>query len=97
VFVPAPQTAADRHAESGREGRARVSSAVAIVFALGAEQKTVQALVLPHCCDAIEAPGKHFVDVTLVTNVEHEPVPRRFEDAVQGDRELDDAEVRPEM
>ena len=67
------------------------------MFALGPEQKAVQSLVLAHRADAIEAARKHLVDVTLVADVEDKFVPGSFEDAVQGDRQFDDAEVRAEV
>src|SRR5690606_3607820 len=41
--------------------------------------------------------GQHLVHVALVTGVEHDRVARRVEDPVQRDRQLDDAEVRPEV
>src|SRR5690606_1318409 len=41
--------------------------------------------------------GQQLVHVALVTGVEHDRIARRVEDAVQRDRQLDDAEVRPEV
>ena len=61
------------------------------------KKKSVEPLVLPHRVDAIEAAGKHFVDVTLMTDIEDKPVLRRVEDAMQRDGQLDDAEIWPEM
>jgi hypothetical protein len=97
VFIAAAQIASDRHAEPSGKRRAGVTGAVAIVFAFRAQKKSVQPLVLPHRADAIEPAGKHFVDVTLVADVEDETVPRRIEDAMQRDRQLDHAEIRSEM
>ena len=74
-----------------------MSGAVAIMLALGPEQKAVQPLVLPHRADAFETACKHLVDVTLVAHVEDKSVLGSFEDAVQGDRQLHDAEVRTEV
>ena len=90
----AAQIAADRHAEAGRQRRPRVARAVAIVLAFGAQQKAVQPFVLPHRRDAIEPPGKHLVHVALMADVEDELVLRRFENAMQRDRQLDHAEIR---
>jgi hypothetical protein len=39
----------------------------------------------------------HLVHVRLVAGVEEEPVARRVEDAVQGEGQLDDAQVRAEV
>ena len=47
--------------------------------------------------EAVGAAGEHLVGVALVGGVEDDAVARRVEDAVQGDRGLDDAEVRPEV
>ena len=74
-----------------------VSGAVAIVLAFGAQQESVQPLVLAHRVDAIAPAGKHLVDVALVADVEDELVLRRVEDAMQRDRQFDHAEVRAEM
>ena len=74
-----------------------MTRAVAVMFAFGAQQKSVQALVLPHRVDAIEPAGEHFVDVTLMADVEDELIPRRIEDAMQRDGQLNDAEIWPEM
>ena len=97
VLVSAAKITADRHPQPRGQGGAGVSGAVAIVLALRPEKKAVQPLVLPHGADAIEPAGKHFVDVTLVADVEDKFVLRRFENAMQRDRQLDHAEVRTEM
>ena len=39
ILIPAAQIAADRHAQPGRKRRAGVTRAVAIVFALGAQEE----------------------------------------------------------
>jgi hypothetical protein len=74
-----------------------MSGSVTVMVTFRSEEETVQTLVLAHRPDTIEPPGKHFVDVTLVADVEDKLVPRRFEDAVKGNRQFDDAEVRPEV
>jgi len=58
-----------------------VTGTVAIVFALGAQKEAVEPAELAHRIKTIEAPGKHFVDVTLMTNVHNESVVRRVKDA----------------
>ena len=97
VLVAAAQIAPDRHAERGGKRRAGVARAVAIVLAFGAQEKAVQPLVLPHRVKAIEAAGKHLVDVALMADVEDELVLRRVEDAMQRDGQFDHAEIRSEM
>ena len=97
VFVGSTQIARGGHAESGREGCSGVSGPVAIVFALGAEEEAVQSAVLADGVDLLAATGEHFVHVTLVADVEEDFVLGRIESAVQGDGELDHAEVRSEV
>ena len=97
VFVRSAQIAPDRHSQAGGKSGAGVPGAVAIVFAFGPQQKSVQSLVLPHRADAIEAAGKHFVDVTLVADVEDKSVLGSIEDAVQRDGQFDHAEIWTEM
>ena len=94
---PPNKIAPDRHAQAGRQGRAGVTRAVAIMLAFGAEEKAVQPLVLPHGVNAIEPAGKHLVDVALVTDVEDELVLRRVENAMERDGQLDHAEIGSEM
>ena len=62
-----------------------MSGAVAVMFALGPEQKAVQSLVLPHRADAVETARKHLVDVTLMADVEDQSVPGGLKDAMQSD------------
>jgi hypothetical protein len=97
VLIAPAQIATDRHSQSGRERCAGVSGAVAIVLAFRAEQKAVQALILPHCADTIEPAGKHFVHVTLMAHVHDKSVVRRIENAMERDRQFDHAEVRSEV
>jgi hypothetical protein len=47
--------------------------------------------------EGVPPTGEHLVHVGLVAGVPHDQVVGRVEDAVQGDGELDDAEVRPEV
>ena len=74
-----------------------MTRAVGIVLTFRAKEKSVQPPVLPHRVDAIEPAGKHLVDITLVADVEDELVARSIENPVERDRQLHDAEVRPEM
>ena len=97
VLVRSAEVTRDCHAERRTHGGARVACAVAVVLTLGAEQESVQALVLPDGLESLAASGENLVDVALVRDVEDELVLRRAEDAVQRDAQLDDAEVRPEM
>src|SRR4029077_20201427 len=86
VFVAAAHIATDRHAKTCGQSSAGVSRAVTIVLTLGAQQKSVQPLVLPHRPDPIEPASKHFVDVTLMTDIEDKSIVRRVENPMQRDR-----------
>lgn len=70
---------------------------VAVVFAFGAEQEAVQAIMLADGVDAVPAAGEHFVDVALMSDIEDEAVFGRVKNTVQGDAELHDAEIRTEV
>src|SRR5439155_20225817 len=91
------QIASDGHAKSGRKRRPCVARAVAIMFAFGAQKETVEPAELPHCLETVETPGKHFVHVALMTHIHHKAVTRRVEHAMQGNRQLNHAEIRPKM
>ena len=47
--------------------------------------------------EAVAAAGEQLVDVALVGDVPDDLVRRAVEDAVEGERQLDDAEVRGEV
>jgi len=74
-----------------------MTGAVAIMFALGAQKEAVEPAELAHRIKTIEAPGKHFVDVTLMTNVHNESVVRRVKDPVQSNRQFNDTEIWAQM
>ena len=74
-----------------------MASAVGVVFGFGAQEETVEAFVGADRVDAVGAAGEHFVDVSLVGHVEDKLIARRGEDAVQGDGQLDDAEIGAEV
>ena len=67
------------------------------MFAFRAQKKTVESTELAHGVETVEAASKHFVHVALVTHIHHEAVPRRVEHAMQRNRQLNHAEVRPEV
>ena len=97
ILVTTAQVTSDCHTKSSGKRRPSVASAVAIVLAFRAQKKTVETAVLPHRVKTIEASGKHFMHVTLVTHIHDEAVTRRVEYAMQGNRQFDDAEIRSEM
>ena len=68
-----------------------------VVLGLGPRGVAGQPAFLLELREALTAAGHELVDVGLVTGVEEEDVLGRVEDPVQGEGELDDAEVRAEM
>ena len=67
------------------------------MLALGAEQESVEPAVLAHGSKPRAATREHLMDVALMADVEEDPVRRRVEDTVKGDRQFDDTEVGTEM
>jgi hypothetical protein len=97
VLFAAGEVSGDGHAEGGGEGGAGVTGAEAVVLALGAQHEAVESAGLADGCHAVQPPGENLVDVGLVTDVENEFVFGGVEDGVQGQGELDDAEVGAEV
>ena len=97
VLLAAGQIAGHGHAQRGRERGAGVACAVAVVLALGAQHEAVEAAGLADGLQALAAAGEDLVDVGLVADVEEELVLRGIEDGVQGQGQLDHAEVGAEV
>jgi hypothetical protein len=74
-----------------------VARAEAIVLALGAQRKTVQAVRLANRAETVFASRQNFMDIHLMAHVPDEFIPGRGENFVQRDGQLDHAEVRAEM
>src|SRR3954469_10190798 len=68
-----------------------------VVLALGALGETGEPAALPQRPNPLAASGQNFVRVGLVSDVPDQPVVRRVEYVMQGDRQLDDAEACSEM
>ena len=64
-----------------------------VVYALVRLGKAGDASELPQRTELLTPPGEQLMDVTLMPHVENEPVARRVEHAMDGDRQLDCAEV----
>jgi hypothetical protein len=58
-----------------------MTRAIDVVLALGAEEETVQALILSHGVNAIEPASEHLMHVALMADIEDELVVRGGEDA----------------
>src|SRR6266540_859310 len=84
-------------AEGVAERRGGVGVLDDVVRALAAGGVARQPAERPQVLELGLPPGEQLVDVGLMTGVPDDPVGRGVEHAVQGDGELDDTEVRPQV
>ncbi len=68
-----------------------------VVLRLRAAREARDAAEHPQPIHRAPAAGEDLVRIALVPDVPHDPVGRGVEDVVQGDRELDRAQVRRQM
>ncbi len=97
MLAATAEIARGRHAQGGGEGGAGVTRPEAVVLAFGPEHEAVEAVGLADGVEPVPAAGEEFVDIGLVADVEDEIVGGSVENGVQGDGQLDHAEVGPEM
>ena len=80
-----------------RQRRARVAGLDPVVFALGARRISRKPTLFAQTFEVRAAAGQHLVHVGLVAGVEDDRIVRRIEHPVDRQRQLDDAEVGPQM
>jgi hypothetical protein len=80
-----------------RQARPRVSTVEDVVRRLRATREAADAIELAKRPEALEPAGQELVRVGLVAGVPDDPIAWRFEEPVQDDRELDDAERAAEV
>ena len=97
MLLTAPHVPGGCHAQGGRKGGARVTSAEAVVLTFASEHEAVQPAGLPDGVKPIPPAGEELVDVGLVTDIENEVIRGGVEHPVQGDRQLHHAQVRAEV
>ena len=97
VLVRALEVAGDGKPQRRTQRCAGVTRAIAIVLTLCTQEKTVQALILPHGIQTVPAAREHLVDVALMAHVEDEFVRRRIENAVHSHAQFHHAEVGAEV
>ena len=68
-----------------------------IVHTFMGVRETGNTIQLPQMVKLLPASGEQLVGVALMPHVEHQPVSRRIEHAVDSHRQLDRAEVRGQM
>ena len=95
--ILALQVPGGRHPQRGRQARPSVAGAELIVRALAAAQEAAQAAPLAQCRELGVAAGEDLPRIALMAHVPDDAVVRRVEDVQQRDRQLDDAEARPDV
>ena len=68
-----------------------------VVHALARLGKACDAAELAQAVELLHAAREHFVHIALVANVKDEPVAAGVKHLVDGERRLDDAEIRRQM
>ena len=68
-----------------------------VVFALGAAGEAGKPVFLAQRADAVAPAGQDLVRIALMADIPDQPVIRRVEDVVHGDRQFDHAETGAEM
>src|SRR5438128_2634681 len=71
------------HSDSQRNRRRAVSGYKSIVFAFDRIDKSTQSFVLAKSVKAVTAPGQHFVNIGLMTDIPENLVGRAVKDIVQ--------------
>ena len=88
VLVPPGERARTRHAQRYRDGVGGMPGDERVVQALRRLGKAGDAIGLTQAFEGVHASGEQLVHVALVPHVEHKPVLRRVEYAVDGHRQL---------
>ena len=94
---PVAQVAGGREALADREAGAGVAAVEDVVLRLRPTREATHPAELAERPEALVAAGQELVRVGLVAGVPDDPVARRFEQPVERDRELDDAERAAEV
>ena len=92
-----PQVACLGQAFGDREPGAGVPAIEHVVRRFGAAREATDAIERAQCPEPLEPARQELVRVRLVTGVPDDPVTRRLEETMQGDRQLDHAKGRAEM
>ncbi len=71
--------------------------AVAVVLALSAQHEAIEPARLANRLHALQPSSEHLVDVSLVAHVEEQLILWGIEDRVQRQRQLDHAQIRPQV
>lgn len=96
-FQPVALVAGSGQPLPDREARARVSAVEHVVGRLAPAWEAADAAELAKRPEALVAAGEELVGIGLVTRIPDDPVPGGVEQPMERDRELHDAQGRPEM
>ncbi len=96
VVLP-PQRSGPGHAQGYGHGVGRVAGHEGVVAALLRLWETGQTSQLPEGTEQLPPSGKELVDVALVSHIEHQTVPGRVVDPVEGYRQLHGSQIGRQM
>lgn len=91
------ETRCHRHAETGGNGGGGMAGAEIVIFAFGPPGETGKAAFLAQRADALATAGQDLVRITLVADIEDQPVFRRVEHLMDGNRQLHHAQTGTQM
>ena len=97
AFHPMAQVARLGEALGDRQPRPGVPAIEHVVRRFAPPREAADAVERAQCPEPCQASGEQLVRVGLVAGVPHDPVARRLQQPVQRDRQLHDAERRPEV
>ena len=97
LFIGPEQIVAAPHSQRGADAASGVTGHEQIVVALGRVGVAHQPALAPHRQEFVVPARHHFVGVDLVPGVPDQAVAAEIERRVQGERQLDYAQVRGEM
>ena len=95
--VLALQAARHRHSQPGRDRGRGMSGAERVVLALGTTREAGQAAALANGANAVAPAGEDLVRIGLMADIPDQPVARRVEHRMEGNRQLDHAERGAEV
>jgi hypothetical protein len=94
---PVAQVAGGREALADRQARPGVAAVEHVVLRLASPREAADAADLAERPESVVTAGQQLVGVGLMAGGPHDPVSRRFEEPMEGDGQLDDAERATEM
>jgi hypothetical protein len=91
------QPSRHRHAEAGGNGGGGMARAEIVIVAFGTTRETGKPAFLAQGANAVAPAGQDFMRITLMADIEDQPVFGRVEDLVNGNRQFHHAEAGTQM